>query len=240
MALANPAVTSVPERLERVKENIAEAAARAGRDPSEVRLIAVSKGFGPEAIAAAFEAGQVDFGENRVQELHGKYAQVPAGVRWHFVGRLQRNKVTKLVRIAQTIHSIDSVKLAEEVSVRAEEPVEALIEVNLSGEARKGGVDPEGVDELVEAALQLPRLEVIGLMTMARRVADPEEARPVFRRLAELRSKLAQRYSYARIHHLSMGMSQDYRVGVEEGATMVRVGEAIFGPRAVKTRSEER
>ena len=232
MAIAQTALSEIPQRLERVRDEIRDAATRAGRNPSDVRLIAVSKGFPPEAIATALEAGQTEFGENRVQELQSKVDLVPEGIRWHFVGRLQRNKVAKLVRMAEVIHSIDSLQLAEEVSSRAERLVEVLVEVNVAGEERKGGVAPGELPDLVEAIAGLPRLQVTGLMTMAPRVADEEEVRPVFRKLADLRRQVAERYSYPRIHHLSMGMSQDYRVAVEEGSTMVRVGEAIFGPRS--------
>ncbi len=233
-AVALSTLDSVAERLDRVRGEIADAALRAGREASDVRLIAISKGFSPEVIAAAMEAGQKEFGENRVQELQSKYEEVPPGVRWHFVGRLQRNKVKKLVQMAEVIQSIDSPELAQEVSARSARPVQVLIEVNTSGESSKGGVAPGELDGLVEAILGMERLDLIGLMTMAPRVADPEQVRPVFARLAELRREVEERYSYARIHHLSMGMSQDYRVAVEEGATMVRIGEAIFGPRAIR------
>ena len=229
-------LSAVGERLDGVRNRIGEAAERAGRDPAGVQLIAVSKGFGSHEIRAAMDAGQLDFGENRVQELLGKYEQVQ-GVRWHFVGRLQRNKVAKLVQVSQIIHSIDSAELAKEVGKRATSQVEVLLEVNVSGEHRKGGVAPSDLPALVETVLQTQHLDLIGLMTMAPRVSDPELVRPVFRRLAELRAQMEERYSYSRIHHLSMGMSQDYRVAVEEGSTMVRVGEAIFGPR---TRFTER
>lgn len=239
MALVST-VSTVRHRLDSVRQNINDAAERAGRDPAGVRLIAVSKGFSIPSISEAVEAGQLDFGENRVQELLSKYDQAPEGVRWHFIGRLQRNKVNKLVRMADVIHSIDSVELAKEISSRAESPVQVLLEVNVSGEMRKGGVSPSGLGTLVEMVLEMKHLDLIGLMTMAPRVNDPELARPAFRQLAELRAEMADTYSYARIHHLSMGMSQDYRVAIEEGATMVRVGEAIFGPRARFTSESER
>jgi PLP dependent protein len=231
-------VDTVRQRIDRVRDQISEAAARAGRDSAGVRLIAVSKGFGLSEIGAALEAGQLDFGENRVQELRSKYDRVN-GVRWHFIGRLQRNKVAKLVRMAEVIHSIDSVELAKEVSSRAMNPVQVLLEVNVSGEHRKGGVTVSDLPRLVEAVLDMKHLDLIGLMTMAPRVADAELVRPVFRQLAELRARMEETYSYPRIHHLSMGMSQDYLVAVEEGSTMVRVGEAIFGPRALQPRVEQ-
>ncbi|CAN5833212.1 YggS family pyridoxal phosphate-dependent enzyme [soil metagenome] len=226
VTLAGPIASS----LERVHRHIDEAAAGAGRDPSAVALIAVSKGFSAGAIAGAILAGQRDFAENRVQELAGKSAELGELVRWHFVGRLQRNKVRQVVESGAVIHSVDRLELAAEINRRAAQPVRVLVEVNVTGEPQKGGVEPEDLPRLVESALAMPNLEVIGLMTMARKAGDPELARPHFRELARLRDQLVQGYS-AMIHHLSMGMSQDYRVAVEEGATMLRVGEAIFGPR---------
>lgn len=221
----------IAESLAAVRLNIDEAASGAGRDPSEVTLVAVSKTFPPEAVAAAMEAGHCDFGENRVQELVAKHAAVDPMPRWHFVGRLQRNKVRQVLSTGALIHSVDRLELAREIDTRAPGPVKVLIEVNVSGEEQKGGVEPGELRRLIEGVLELPNLELAGLMTMARKSGDPELSRPAFRELARLRDVMAEAYSSPRIHHLSMGMSQDYRVAVEEGATMVRVGEAIFGPR---------
>lgn len=226
MTLADPIAYS----LERVRRNLAEAAAAAGRDRSEVSLIAVSKGFPVGAIERAILAGQREFGENRVQELSGKHAELGERVAWHFVGRLQRNKVRQVIETGAVIHSVDRPELAAEINRRAVTPIRVLLEVNVTGEPQKGGVEPEELARLVDSALEMPNLRVIGLMTMAPKAGNSELARPYFRELARLRDQLAQGYS-AMIHHLSMGMSQDYRVAVEEGATMVRVGEAIFGPR---------
>lgn len=225
MALTPPLAASLAE----VRSRIDAAALRAGRDPSEVTLIAVSKAFPVEAIEAARREGQVDFGENRVQELTGKFEQIGGAVRWHFVGRLQRNKVRQVVATGAVIHSVDRPELAEEIDRRASRPVQVLVEVNTTGEPQKGGAEPQEVSGLVRRVMDLPNLELVGLMTMARK-GSPELARPVFRGLARLRDGLAEEYS-GRIHHLSMGMSQDYEVAVEEGATLVRVGEAVFGPR---------
>lgn len=223
--------SAVAESLSAVRGQIGDAAAAAGRDPSGITLIAVSKAFPAASIRAAMDAGQIDFGENRVQELAAKHRRIGSGPRWHFVGRLQRNKVRQVLAAGAVIHSVDRPELALEISKRAARPVQVLIEVNVAGEEQKGGVDPAGLEHLVEAVLAMPALDLVGLMTMAPRIPDPELSRPVFRELARLRSEMAARYS-DRIHHLSMGMSQDYRVAVEEGATMVRVGEAIFGPRS--------
>jgi pyridoxal phosphate enzyme (YggS family) len=221
----------IAQSLAGVRRDIEDAALRAGRDPSEITLIAVSKAFPVAAIAAAMETGHLDFGENRVQELVAKHAALGDRPRWHFVGRLQRNKVRQVLATRAVIHSVDRLELAEEISRRAVRPVRILVEVNVSGEPQKGGVEPEEVSRLVGAVLDLPNLELVGLMGMARKTDDPERSRPAFRELARLRAEMAAGYSSPRIHHLSMGMSQDYRVAVEEGATMVRVGEAIFGPR---------
>ncbi|HEX2180453.1 MAG TPA: YggS family pyridoxal phosphate-dependent enzyme [Actinomycetota bacterium] len=221
----------IARSLDAVRRDIDDAALRCGRDPSQIQLIAVSKAFGVPAITAALEAGQLDFGENRVQELAAKHEALGAGPRWHFVGRLQRNKVRRVLATGAVIHSVDRMELALEISRRATRPVQILVEVNISGEESKGGVEPVEANRLVGAVLQMPNLELVGLMGMARKTGDPELARPAFRQLARLRDEVAAAYSSPRIHHLSMGMSQDYRVAVEEGATMVRVGEAIFGPR---------
>ncbi len=220
----------IAESVASVRRAIDEAAAGAGRRPSDVTLIAVSKAFPEEMLRAAYAAGQIDFGENRVQELAAKHALLPNAVRWHFVGRLQRNKVREVLATNAVIHSVDRLELAREIDARADRRVQVLIEVNVSGEEQKGGVEPAELPSLVEAVLGMPQLDLIGLMTMAPRVGNPELARPVFRELARLRECMESRYS-DRIHHLSMGMSQDYRVAVGEGATMVRVGEAIFGRR---------
>jgi pyridoxal phosphate enzyme (YggS family) len=224
---------SIATELARVRQSIWEAATSVGRDPSEVHLIAVSKGFPASAVRQALAAGQTDFGENRVQEAEQKHNEVGQGVRWHFVGRLQRNKVARLVGFAHTIHSVDRMSLASEINARATFPLQVLAQVNLSGEEQKGGVTPSELPELVEGMLGMPRLDLVGLMTMAPRLADAEGARPLFAELARLRADVSERFSSPRIHHLSMGMSQDYVVAVEEGATMVRIGEAIFGPRGL-------
>jgi pyridoxal phosphate enzyme (YggS family) len=223
--------SSIAKALARVRQSIWEAATSVGRDPNQVHLIAVSKGFPALSVREAIAAGQIDFGENRVQEAEPKHREVGEGPRWHFVGRLQRNKVASLVRFVHMIHSVDRMSLASEINSRAEDPLKVLAQVNVSGEQQKAGVTPDELPRLVEAMLGMPRLDLIGLMTMAPRLEDAESARPLFAELARLRADVSERFSSPRIHHLSMGMSQDYVVAVEEGATMVRVGEAIFGPR---------
>ncbi|MEX2587272.1 MAG: YggS family pyridoxal phosphate-dependent enzyme [Actinomycetota bacterium] len=235
MEVTRASMGGVAEAVERVAERIVRAAERAGRPPDDVRLIAVSKGFDVTRVEQAALAGQMDFGENRVQELAAKYSDAPGDLRWHFVGRLQTNKVKQLLPMVDTIHSVDRVGLARQIDKQIDkkqiEPVKVLVEVNASGDPRKAGVAPEGVEELIEQVLQMPNLDLVGLMTMAHRTEDPETTREVFRRLARLRERAVETFSCARIRHLSMGMSQDYEVAVEEGSTMVRVGEAIFGRR---------
>ncbi|HEY7293743.1 MAG TPA: YggS family pyridoxal phosphate-dependent enzyme, partial [Dehalococcoidia bacterium] len=203
------------------------AAERAGRDPASVRLVAISKTYGPEAVLAAWSAGQRDFGENRVQEAEEKIPAVAAaGARpvWHLVGHLQTNKVRPALRLFDILHSIDSLHLAEALQRRSVDPVSVLIEVNVGGEASKGGFAPGDVVGAITALRPLSHLRVQGLMTVAPPVADPEEVRPVFRELAAL----ARRFE---LPELSMGMSGDFEVAIEEGATLVRIGTAIFGQR---------
>ncbi len=223
------------ENLEEVRRRIAESARRAGRAPEAVTLVAVSKGQPPERVREALAAGVRALGENRVQELLAKQAAVGPGPEWHFVGRLQTNKVRALLAKApvRLIHSLDRAALAEELDRQARrlgkvQPV--LIQVNVSREATKAGLRPEELLPFLRWVAGLAGLEVQGLMTMAPPVSDPEEARPVFRRLRELFEE-ARRAGIAgvRMEHLSMGMSGDYPVAVEEGATIVRIGTAIFG-----------
>jgi pyridoxal phosphate enzyme (YggS family) len=236
-------VSQVAAALQQVRERIDAAASRAGRDPEGVTLVAVSKSHPPSLIREAMAAGQRDFGENRVQEAAAKYKELGTEVRWHFVGRLQRNKVKDLVGWVDLIHSVDRPELAAEIGSRATAagaPQEVLAEVNVSGDPGRGGVMAEDLAPLLEAVASVPGLRVTGLMAMAPIVSSPEGARPYFRRLARLRDEAATRFPHLGIHHLSMGMSQDYQIAVEEGATLVRVGEAIFGRRSGRVGAEER
>ena len=210
-----------------VQRRIDRACERSHRSSDEITLVAVTKGFEAQAIRAAFDSGIRDFGENRVQEAEGKIAQLidlrPA-VTWHMVGHLQSNKAKIAVELFDIIHSVDSVRLAEILNRRVEKPLPVLLEVNVSGEATKGGFSVGETEAAVKEIRQLPNLKVLGLMTVAPFVADTEEVRPVFRKLRELRDSLG-------LKHLSMGMTDDFEVAVEEGATMLRIGRAIFGER---------
>ena len=217
------------EGLERVRERIEVACQRAGRTSSEVTLIGVTKTVGAEAVVEAYEAGLRDFGENRVQEALAKIEvveQLGFEPRWHMIGHLQTNKVKIAAGRLGIIHSIDSVRLAREISRRHESPVSVLLEVNVAQDAAKFGFAPEEVAAALKEIAVLPHLDVRGLMTIAPQTNNPEDTRPTFRLLRELRDELA-------LDELSMGMSGDFEVAVEEGATMIRVGTAIFGPRSV-------
>lgn len=216
--------------LEEVKRRVAQAAASVGRDPSDVTIVAVSKGAPIEAVRHLWESGHRDLGENRAQELAARSQTLP-DARWHFIGRLQTNKVKHLVGRVEMIHSVDRLELARQIAHRLPEAVEVLMEVNVSGEGTKAGVAMGDAEALVGDLLRVDHLRLTGLMTMAPVDTDPEASRPLFRRLAQLRDRLGSEFPQASIHHLSMGMSQDYVVAVQEGATVVRVGTAIFGPR---------
>lgn len=210
-----------------VRKRIAAACERAGRPPDGVTLIGVSKTHPAEAVAAAYAAGLRDFGENRVQEAAAKIDELRerrVAPVWHLVGHLQRNKAGAAIGRFDILHSVDSERLAEAISERAEAPVRVLIEVNVAGEASKHGVAPEDVSALAGRVARMPKIELLGLMTVAPRADDPEDVRPVFRTLRELRDSLGLR-------ELSMGMTDDFEVAVEEGSTLVRVGRAIFGAR---------
>jgi pyridoxal phosphate enzyme (YggS family) len=212
--------------LGRVQEAVARAGARAGRSPDHVLLIAVSKTVEAERIRLAVEAGVAALGENRVQEAKEKIARLGHPVPWHLIGSLQTNKARDAARLFDWIHSVDRIELAQELSRRAGDRVlNVLLQVNLGDEPQKGGVAPEEVKRLAESVAGLPGLRVRGLMAIPPAAENPEHTRPHFRRLRELRDELG-------FEHCSMGMSADYEIAIEEGATMVRVGTAIFGPRA--------
>jgi len=236
--VTEPGAQELAERLAAVRARIAAAARRAGRDPSEVTLVGVTKGVPAERVVAAVEAGLAELGESYVQEAGPKIAAVNRAVsnppRWHLVGRLQRNKAKEAVRLFQVVESVDRLELARELDRRAAAAgrrLEVLLQVNLSGERQKGGVAPEALAELLAACAALPALEVTGLMTVPAAAPEPEAARPAFAHLRALRDALRATPAGKGLRHLSMGMSGDFEVAVEEGATIVRVGTALFGPR---------
>lgn len=213
--------------LEEVEGRVAEAAARAGRDPDEVTIVAISKGQPLESVRVAWESGQSVFGENRAKELAERAAVLPPEISWHFVGRLQTNKARIVRPIADLLHSLDRESLIEAWMKGRGLPPPALLQVNLSGEPQQGGVGPSHASQLLERASGAG-IRVKGLMAMAP-LGPAEQARRVFGRLAALREELGR--DHPDLTELSMGMSDDYEAAVEEGSTMVRIGRAIFGPR---------
>lgn len=214
--------------LDKVLARTADAAVRAGRRPEDVVVVAVGKTFAPEVLLEIYAAGHRDFGENRAQELGAKVDQLPDDIRWHFVGPLQRNKV-RLVRPAVTLlHSMDRLSLGEAWLKGPGLPPPVLLEVNVGEEPQKAGVAPTEAEETVGKLIELG-VDVRGLMTIPPRVARPEDARPYFARMTELLAALQP--VYPQLQELSMGMTEDFEVAIEEGATLVRVGRAIFGPR---------
>ena len=217
----------IEANVREVQKRIAQACERSHRLPSEITMVVVTKGFEASAVRAAFDCGIRDFGENRVQEAEKKIGQLSdlkPDITWHMVGHLQSNKAGTAAELFDIIHSVDSVRLAGILSQRAEQTLPVLLEVNVSGEASKSGFAIDEIAGAVEEVRRLPNLEVTGLMTIAPLTADPEEVRPVFRKLRELRD-------YLGLEHLSMGMTDDFEVAVEEGATVLRIGRAIFGDR---------
>ena len=229
---ATPAVLAT--NLASVRANIAAAEARSGRPAGSVTLIGVVKTLPSETLAEAVALGLEDLGENRVQEAEGHQRTVAkAAARWHLIGHLQRNKVGRALELFDVVHGVDDLELALALDRRAQAAgrrLPVLIEVNVSGEATKFGAAPDGAPRLAEGVAKLAGLELRGLMTVGAPVARPEEARPGFARLRELRDAIARRLGQP-LAELSMGMSGDYEVAVEEGATMVRVGTALFGAR---------
>ncbi len=213
--------------VQEVEKRIARACEKGGRSRDEVTLVVVTKTIAPAQIEAAFQAGIRHFGENRIQEAVAKLpllGNLDPHPTWHMVGHLQTNKAKTALELFDIIHSVDSVKLAEVLSHRAERTIPILLEVNIAGEESKFGFAEEALAPAIEQISDLPNLEVKGLMTIAPLVEDPEQVRPVFRRLRQLRDSLG-------LEQLSMGMTDDFEVAIEEGATIVRIGRAIFGPR---------
>jgi hypothetical protein len=228
-------MTDIAANYARIREQVAEAARRSGRQPNSVTIVCAAKTKGPAAVQAALAAGARDIGENYVQEAQQKIAQVTTPARWHLIGHLQRNKAKTAVQLFTLIHSLDSVALARELHRQGEKhnkTVRTLIEVNLGGETTKSGIALEGVEPLLEAASALSHVQVEGFMTIPPPGSTAEAARPYFRALAELRDRYARfQTANVRFDELSMGMTDDFPVAIEEGATIVRIGRAIFGER---------
>lgn len=231
-------MSQIGDNLKRVREQIAHAASRAGRDPQDVQLVAVSKTVDTARIRQAIEAGATILGENYVQEARDKIKELGQTARWDFIGHLQRNKVKYAVDLFEMIHSVDRLSIAQEINRVAEKKggkVRILVQVNISGEETKSGIDPKKVSPLVSAIASMSNLSLEGLMTMPPYFDDPEEARPYFTALRELRDTiLGESIEGINLKELSMGMSGDFEVAIEEGSTMVRIGTAIFGERTPK------
>ncbi|MDR5703788.1 MAG: YggS family pyridoxal phosphate-dependent enzyme [Armatimonadota bacterium] len=226
-------MSEIERNIAIVRERIAAAATRAGRNPEEVTLVAVTKGVGIDRVLEAIASGVTHIGENRVQEAAVKFPHLPPGIVRHMVGHLQRNKAKLALRLFDLIHSVDSLRLAEELNRRAMDAgvtMDVLIQVNVSGEPTKYGISPEEVEALVENMTSFPGLRLRGLMTIAPLGEHAEQARPYFRRLRELGERLRNKVRLEKLE-FSMGMTDDFEVAVEEGATIVRIGRAIFGPR---------
>ncbi len=220
---------SIEQNVEEVRNRIAQACERVGRSPDEVTLVAITKTHNDSIVRTAFQAGLRHFGENRIQEAKSKLQELEDIQRqstWHMVGHLQTNKVKTAVQLFDIIQSIDSLKLAETLSSNAKDSFPVLLQVSIAEEDSKSGFTVGEITRAVDEIGEMPNLEIKGLMTIAPWVNDPEEVRPVFRQLRELRDSLG-------LEQLSMGMTDDFEVGIEEGATIVRVGRAIFGKRRI-------
>jgi len=237
MANVDPAQELLTVRLADIRARLDTATQKSGREPDEVKLIAISKTHPASVIKQVCQLGATDFGENRVQEAEGKIAEIGReNVRWHLVGHLQANKARKAVALFDVIHSLDTLDLAKRLDRLCFEDgrqnLPVLIQVDLGHEETKSGIDESELTHLVEGLGPLTRLKLIGLMTLPPFFDDPEQSRPFFRRLRELRDELNQRGAFGdRTGELSMGMTHDFEVAIEEGATMVRIGTAIFGAR---------
>jgi pyridoxal phosphate enzyme (YggS family) len=225
---------TLSERLDKIRQQISTAAARCGRDPNGIQLLAVSKKQPIEVIREAIDAGQLLFGENRVQELMSKQPMLPAKVRWHLIGPLQSNKVRKVLPLAEVIHSVDSVDIARDINRIAAEVglhPKVFLEINLAAESSKHGFTAAAIKDQLSELYELDRLYIQGVMCIPPFDPNPEKSRPFFVMLRELRDEL-EKIGGAPLPQLSMGMSHDFEVAIEEGATIVRVGTAIFGERA--------
>ena len=229
-------MTSIADNLERVREQIAQAAGKVGRAVDEIELVAISKTHDAVKVREAIEAEQSLFGESRVQEARVKIPELPSNLRWHFVGHLQKNKIRHALPLFELIHSVDSLALAQDINRIAEEDglhPRVLLEVNVAGEGSKFGFTPEKLREDLENLLALPRLSILGLMTIPPIADEAEASRKYFVELRKLRDRLQTEF-HVDLAQLSMGMTQDFAIAVEEGATLVRVGTAIFGERSRK------
>ena len=233
-------MSDIAENLEHVRERIAQSAAKAHRNIDDIELVAVSKTHDAERVREAVEAGQQLFGESRVQEARAKIPELPSALRWHFIGHLQKNKIRHALPLFELFHGIDSLDLARQIDRIADEEgarPRILLEVNVAGEGSKFGFKPEQLESDMESLLELPRIIIDGVMTIPPLASEAEASRKFFVELRELRDRLAGKFE-VKLPQLSMGMTSDFPVAVEEGATLVRVGTAIFGER-IRPRREK-
>ena len=233
-------MAEIAENLNRVREQIAQSAAKAGRAADDIELVAITKTHDAERVREAVDSGQQLFGESRVQEARAKIPELPSALRWHFVGHLQKNKIRHALSLFELFHSVDSLALGQEMNRIANEEgmhPRALLEVNVAGEGSKFGFKPETVRAEMESLLALPRLTIEGLMIIPPLTEEAEVSRPFFVQLRELRDALEKEFDL-KLPQLSMGMTNDFMVAVEEGATLVRVGTAIFGERSKKQKQK--
>ncbi len=226
----------IAENLRNIRSDLYSVCHRVRRNPEEIGLIAVTKTVKTDRILEAYDAGQREFGENYVQELRQKQEKITAAdIRWHFIGHLQTNKVKMLIDSVSLIHTVDSLRLAEEIERQASKRsrrVDALIEVHTTDEKTKSGVSPADVIPLIKQISSMKHVNITGLMTIGPFLPDPETARPCFRQLRHLKEEVEkQQFPNVHLHHLSMGMTNDFEIAIEEGATLLRIGTAIFGPR---------
>jgi len=229
-------MSSIAENLERVREQIASAAPNSGRSADDVELVAITKTHPAEKVREAIEAGQTLFGESRVQEARAKITELPSNLRWHFAGHLQKNKIRHALPLFEMIHSVDSLGLAQDIDRIAEEQgvhPRVLLEVNVAGEGSKFGFAPDTLREQMGTLLELPRLSIEGLMCIPPLAMESEDSRRFFVQVRELRDSLEKEFNM-KLPQLSMGMTNDFPIAVEEGATLVRVGTAVFGERRRK------
>jgi PLP dependent protein len=229
-------MSSIAENLDRVREQIASAAAKSGRSADDVELVAITKTHPADKVRQAIDAGQTLFGESRVQEARVKIPELSSNIRWHFVGHLQKNKVRQALPLFEMIHSVDSLALAQDINRIAEEEglyPRVLLELNVAGEGSKFGFAPDHLREQMEALLALPRLSIEGLMCIPPVAVESEDSRRFFVQVRKLRDSLEKEFSM-KLPQLSMGMTQDFQIGIQEGATLVRVGTAIFGERRAR------
>jgi PLP dependent protein len=231
-------MSSIAENLDHVREQIVTAAAKSDRSADDIELVAITKTHPAEKVREAVEAGQNLFGESRVQEARAKIPDLSSNIRWHFVGHLQKNKVRQTLPLFEMIHSVDSLELAKDINRIAEEEglfPRLLLEVNVAGEGSKFGFAPDHLRKQMEALLALPRLSIEGLMCIPPLAVESEDSRKFFVQVRKLRDSIEKEFTM-KLPQLSMGMTQDFPIGIEEGATLVRVGTAIFGERRIRKR----